>query len=530
MPGKKKNNNNQNIRVQVVAGASKSARKRARQKVRQQQNVNHAATTKAIMGISMRAKAAGNSEEQLLAMSMGLPVETGAIRFPTVDAPRTAVMNALDQITITSNETAEANWGVGDILVAYFGQPGRLASIYANMKSPSYYPLLFDSNAGTTSNWYITNDSVTAAIDVNTPWPLVATGPGTGVLVHGKTMALGVSEGQSYIFCNIGDKIKVLHSTNVSSNLVGSAIFELHRWVGKDSSVEMGATHVTFVGGLIPDNTILFTIPNTGYYKVDFGGIAWTSGTSTGPIGVTMQLDCLATDGWMQVSMGDLDVNNNGDAAIGSEVRVNAASMLLTNTTSIMNRQGTVLAGRIRSMAFTDVTPTTLARIAEKYTGDAALGVYTFKEFSDYSEQFRNVVLSDVSRGIVFDLDMDDYFHFVQITCPAPETSANTYTLSFSTSLEFKTDVARYQKDVSRMNYVNLIAARKLINSRPEWFYENPVHAKQIYQFIKNLAGSAVRGAAYAAPYVAKAASAYNPAGAPAYEMLAHMLRGLVLR
>lgn len=522
MPGKKPNNNNKPT-------ISKSKKKRAKKKAKAQQAVNGAAMAHASMHIGKRINAGATREEKLLAMAMGLPNEVGALRFPTKDAPRTAVMSALDQRTITASNSTLSPWTAGDVLVAFYGQPGRLAMVYASITSPSYYPLLFSGPSGQSSNWTLSTDVIAGSIEPNSVWPLVATDTFTsGAYIHGKTMAVGMSAGVGYLWMNVNDAIGVVSAAG-TSNLVGTAVFEIHQWVGRDTEVQVKQVNLTLSGGLVPAGN-LFIASSNGYYAVHFMGYLVTSGSTTTATSVTLRLTCNATTGWTQVSMGDLDVNANGDPSIGEEVRVNACSMLLTNTTSILNRQGTVLAARVRANDFTSMSPAILAKVAEKYTGDAALGVYTFKEFSDYAEKFQNVVITDSSKGLVYDLDMDDYFHFVQITCPNVATAANTFTLSFSTILEFKTDVARYAKDVSPLNEANLIAARKLINSRPEWFYENPLHASQIYDFIRNLGAKALRGAAYVAPAAAKVASMYNPAGAPGYEMLAQMLRGMVLR
>lgn len=525
MPGKKNKTPSPSPKV--------SKKKRKPQQL--QPMTRPATMAKASLGIMQRANAASTAEEKLYAMAMGLPSEVGAVRFPTVDAPRTAVMSTLDQRTVITSAVAPTHasgssvFNPGDLVVAYYGQPGRLAMIWSTFSSPSYYMCLFSTAYGVSQDWTLTPSAIGGQIENNTPWPLAATAVGTFSAVHGKTMAVGVSAGVSYVFMNTGDKFTIMSPTGTST-MVGTMGLELHQWTGIETSALVSTASVTLVSGLPPAGVDVFSIPRPGYYRVDFGGFYPTSGSTTTAITMQLRLSLVATDGWTQISMGDLDPNNKGDPSVGEEVRVNACSMLLTNTTSIMNRQGTVLAARIRSADFTDVSPTLLSRVAEKYTGDAALGVYTFKEFSDYAERFRNVVISDNTKGVVFDLDVDDFLHFVQITCPGVALYPNTYTVTFATTLEFKTDISRYQKDVARGSHMSLIAARRLINSRPEWFYENPVHASQIYDFIKSLGRKALTGAAYAAPFVAKAASAYNPAGAPGYEALAQMLRGLVLR
>lgn len=460
----------------------------------------------------------------LLAECIALPGNTPGFRMPTTDAPRTSVSSSRDQYTVTTPNTTPLNWNTGDLIVAFFGQPGRLAYVYQLM-SPTNYTCQFGGiNANFSTNWTIMPASVSGNSFYNMYWPLEGA-TATGVSgCHGGNMAVGQAKNNSYLFMNAGDSMWIGATTAWTSTCVGQMGFELMQWVASEGEpVAVQQNNLSLVANQLGAQA-LFNISDAGYYAVVFVGAYITSGTiSSSNNSIQMEFKALSSLGWSQKSMLDLDSRNAGDPVMGQDCRTVAASMLLTNTSSIMNRQGTVLAARTKFDDFTAMTPVILARMAEKYTGDAAKGVYTFKEFTAVSEIFSGVTTS--SNAIMFDLDVDDYIHFVQISCPTVSTQPNTYTMSFDVCLEFRADTSRYQKDVSKFSYQDLIASRRLLNSNPVWFYENPMHMADIYGFIKHGAQKVWRGAVASAPYIAKAAAVYDPPGAAGYEMLASLLR-----
>lgn len=460
-----------------------------------------------------------------LAECIALPGATEGFRMPTVDAPRTSVMAVRDQYTITADTTAGANpkWNQGDLLVAFFGQPGRLAAIFTTLSTGSYQALFAAATStNTVGVWTLHNQTVPGSMSPELVWPIVGFKTLSGAPPHGKQMAVGVTAPETgYVFMNTGDTI-TNYATSWTSTAVGNVIFNVYNWVGKDSApYEAVLPPITLVSGNVPAGTI-FTASAPGHYMLQYNGIYITSGAVTSAAnGIVLNLNCNSTVGWRMVYMPDLDFYADGDRVIGEECRMVGSSLLMTNTTSVLNRQGTVLAARMRADNFLDVTPAVLAKCAEKYTGDAAKGVYTFKEFSSMAEKF--VSSTNDSGGLRYDINTDDYFHFVHISCP--NLSANTFTLSLDSVVEFKTDVARYRKGVAYFSYDDLIAARKLINSNPNWFYENPMHMSDIYGFIRRGASAFAKGIRKYAPMAAAVGGALNPAGAATYNALADLLR-----
>lgn len=532
MPQKKQKNTEVVVNVQAPQQKKQKNRayiKRKKQGPQETQG-RHKAKFKALAALKM------NDQRCKLAECIALPGSTNGFRLPTVDAPRTSVMVTRDQYTISNTNTAPLNWNNGDLLVAFFGQPGRLAMMYGTTTVGQYLLNFSAYNAATGTpttslDWTISPAAIAGNFEISQPWPLTSattTGPGP----HGKTMALGLSgaDDNMFIWMNAGDTIST-NGTSWTSTAVGNIVFQIVRWAGKSTPEFINSnTTITLVSGNVPNGSIVYSAGVPAYYQVIFAGFYFTSGgiTSTNN-SIRLALNCNATTGWSQRSMVDLDPGQGGDPTIGECIRVNACSLLMSNTTAEINKQGTVLAARLKADLFSAVTPDLLARAAEKYSGPAANGVYTFKEFAVENEAFK--VSATVAPALFFDLNTDEFFHFIQISCPNAGTGGvNTYTVSIDTVVEFKSDSARYRKATSGFRADDLILARRHINSVPNWFYENPNHMADLYNFIRRGAAGAYRAAKFVAPaanHMAAAASMVHPGGAAAYELLAQLLRRL---
>lgn len=470
-----------------------------------------------------------------LALSMCLPAAYSATRLPTVDMPRTACLTARDQLNVTSPGNAALGYTMGDLLIAFYGQVNRLAHVFTLNPGATIYDIKFP---GSSNPWPIANSVVTSgSTEGQSWWPPTKVILNTGAAIHGRVMPLGIGDSIPGMFFNQGD---VLYSHAWSQSLTGTVTefsidIEIYRWKAFDWVSQNIVRITSVVSGTTADFAAgpLYTHANgayPGYYAFKVAGINLTgSGSASMLFGLFttgLQLRTAAATGltssaWQLIHMGDLDSNNGGDAAIGEDCRVNAASLLVTNTSALLDRQGTALAARVSTDDVFSVSATSLARLAEKYVGDAAKGVYTFHEFSVLAEQFTNHTNDDL--GLTFDLGYDDYVHLIQISNPGYLSKPNSYALSFDTTLEFKTDSSRYSKSVSRLAHGDLIAARAHINSRPEWFYENPEHMKSIYNFIQRAGQFARRAVRFAAPYGAAVMGVADPTHSALYNQLANL-------
>jgi hypothetical protein len=352
-----------------------------------------------------------------------------------------------------------------------------------------------------------------------------AYGAGTSGYFHGKMLPVGVSNGVSYVLMNAQDSM-TLASTYTGSG-TGVLEFATYIYIGMGSApgfVSRASVNVT--GGTF--FSYVFTATTSGYYAFKINGLyTQTIPLGTSAITATLVINSGAsvTTGWANVYSPDFSniADDGGDPTIVEEARVNASALLVSNTSSMLNMQGVVIAARFRETLPFALTPGVLGKLAEKYTGKAALGVYTFKEFSFQGEEFTTSYVTRTGlRG--FNLDYDDYIHLIQISNPTYATQSNAYDVVLDTTVEYKTDSARYQKGVSLYPHAALLSARKMINERPEWFYENPIHVAKVYQFLKNGLIKAGRMAVRAAPYAATAASALDPSGAAGYNALAALL------
>lgn len=494
---------------QKVSKPTRSQRKRARAQLARSIGEGAEPARQAIS----RSAISGNT----LARMIALPDEYATIRLPTVDMPRTSAISLKDVVTTSSPTTAiNSSWSAGDLLVAYYGQAQRLCSFVASTGTYTYQ-LDFSSVSTMATQWDLAVGPVPAseAYGISAlPWPLMSATNVSGP-VHGVTMSVGQSRSGNYIFMNAGDTIATILATAWTSTAVGTVQFNSYSYRADGERIPYWEESITLVAGNIPAATVIMTAAAAGYYQIEFAGFSFSAGSITSTHnGVRLYLKSSAgtANRWVQKSMIDLDPGSNGDPNLGGKVRVNAASMLVSNTSAALYKQGTVVAARVRNVNFYDLTPSYMAPLAEKYTGPAEKGVYTFKEFTSYAEKFSEATVA--KAGFYFDLDYDDFYHFIQLSNPNPATAANAYTISFSTAIEFQTDCARYAKGVSQFNFGHLTEARRVLNSNPHWFYENPSHMASIYNFLTR----AVQGARTYGPKILDIAAMVDPQRALGYQ------------
>lgn len=474
-----------------------------------------------------------------LAAEISLPHDSAGVRLPTVDYTRTSVGKFNDQFSVTTSVGTPIGFNPGDQLFAFFGQPNRLVcySYYVPSGASCTYNMIFSNqnytftvpptNPGQLSpNWSVAIPGEAAGetlAEVQTAWPVAygALANAVGMpYLHGVTMPVGDDHNSKYVFLAKGESLSV--SLVVNGTFTGFTFFQLREW--RPSSD-------TFFQEFEITNAGVYTVsaPHNGYYSLWLRGFQWTNTpntTSSVTINVVWQTNTTTPyNTWATVHMGDLDTANGGDLNLGRLCRVNACSLLITNTTAVINRQGNVIAARVNDQPFQNVIAASLQKSAEMYTGDAANGVYTFKEFSREAERYVSVTTEP--GGLYFDLAYNDYFHFIQIQCPNPSTTANTFNCKVSTVLEYVNDIQRYPKGVSAHSYEDLIEARRIINATPDWFYENPMHWSQILQYIKDGVKAFYNGAKTYGPTVLGAVGGINPGHAMLYNAAGNLLRAL---
>lgn len=480
---------------------------------------------------------AGALQGQMLDLSLyiSVPQSVGAIRLPTVDMSRTSTACLKDQFSISTPTVNPPGFASNDILIALYGQPGRSCMLFQSGLVNSTYVCSF-SNFNNNTNWCLLNGAQIAPTQaIDSDWPLVGCSTVTSGAPHGPNMSIGSSKSLKYVFLNASDYIVVTSIASTVGNFTGYVELIMYQWNGKDctptlvSNNQLGITAGVGTMNIPPAG-------NGGWCALRAVQIVYVGGSLNATPQVTVSVNCVSTSGWMCIHPGDVDQGDNGDPNLIEDCRVDACALLVTNSTSVLNKQGTVNAARMRNIDFMSVGPSVLAKAGELYNGSAAKGVYTFKEFTHYAENYVNATLeisigsnfvANTPTGIQFDLDYDDYYHFIRIV--GDSHTPNTFTCGLVNALEFRTEIARYPKGVAVQNFMELVNARQAIASKPQWFYENPLHMMEIYEFMKNAARKAMKGVARVSPFVASIGSVFNPQAAPGLSMLNEAFQQLAL-
>lgn len=412
-----------------------------------------------------------------------------AIRFPTVDAPLTAVATLRRTLALPTPNPGDPNgiWNAGDLVFAMYGQPGLLAIIgpvyvpasqTGSSGSASQYTCSFVTEGGTStaSDWVLTNPVVGVAsgsTQPTTPWPLAkCVGGSTSYLAatQATQKPIGWSQNRPYLMLSGYEQLYVSVSGGTGTN-VASYTFCVRIYTGPGQAPSYETITIAAENGKVPLNTVLIDAQGATrptFYCLEFVGVNPVNPdlavTTTQSLRLRVQ-NPSASYMWAQLYCPDLDV----DPSIGESCRRTSCSLTLQNTSAMVNRQGTVIAARQVFNSISDYSPSTLSSAAQRYQGDAAKGIYTYMEFTSEDERFATAV--NEHGGVQFNLDSEDMVHLIQVSCPSYATLPNAYALTIDTALEFKTQSQRYSLGVARTSHGELIAARRMANLTP-WFFE----------------------------------------------------------
>jgi hypothetical protein len=470
-----------------------------------------------------RVQGAKSEAARRLAIAMGMPHE-GTLRFPTADVPRSSVSTLTDEWAVSNPTTAANGFVAGDLLFAFFGQLGRLAMIYQPLVTGSGDILFPVTGSPITSSKFVISYPVIKSGDVHNCDETVnllgaRVAGNTSYGPHGTLQPAGTYNAEPFMWFNVGDKMRVSWTSSLAQC---EAYFATRRFRSPTETPDEEGQY-----GLVltstPDADDIFTCTQPGYYSFKFLSLYNGAATATTPgeLVFNMSITWAATSGWAQVSMADLNPFGGGDPNIAECCRVNSASLLVTNVTAPLIRQGMVLAARMQQVPFWDVNQAILGRASEKYQGDACNGVYTFHAFTQDREVFTKCCNSTIP---IFDLGYEGFYHFIKLSNQSPATTANNFAVKFDTMLEFVTDIGRYSKDTSQFSFDDLLEARSVISATPIWFYENPTHAARIYGWIKRALGKVGNVARTVAPYALDGATMAYPESAPLIQALKHLI------
>lgn len=460
-----------------------------------------------------------------------------AMRLPTQYPCETALVRNIMQFTVSSSTSTPIGFNEGDLVFALIGQPALQMMMWRERDVKTYYAIFPGSKSGATMP--TTRPNMTAGVTfgnavAGTTYPINLDPRPVGLGESGAltgSLPVGTDGDDVYVFLNIYDKLELYIYSVTAQTVEGNLDIEFIRWGETETIVAGGSPIVSAAtaGGALVCSTALLPYDRelpAGWYRIRVLGLRANNTGSLGELTYEYRYKNVGGAGWDMFVSPDLVQQKGGDPHIGQSCRTVGSSLLVTNTTAMVNRQGTVLAARI--LGDVDVsywTASYLQAQAQKYPGDAALGVYTFKEIVEYNDAFRSV--SDPAQGVLqVPLDrMGDYTHLIQVSCPTAATQANSYTVSVGYAIEFKTTIPRYQREFSVLNLNDAIVARKVIAGVPEWFYENPNHMRALYNLAKTAFNQAMVGLNKVAPYVTTAGRAIAPQYAPLYNAIDYISR-----
>lgn len=536
-----------NAKVEVVVKSQQTRGRRNRRNRNKRQRSNSASSkrrvgyAKAAQAVRMSRQLAAPSRTMVtqIAAAIALPNEHPYVRIPSTNIARTAVMTTRQIGTITSPTVASGDFNSGDILIALFGQPGRAYMAYGAFGSaPATYKLRFGMFSTLSENWVWNPNTAlqasAAKMEIETDWPLCSGYSLTTGAVHGPLIAAATSGGKRFLYMRPSDELWMVCGGTTASGAWGFD-GKINVWQeGRLGAFEIVSWAMSGSGALPTYAKIFDSITVPCWVSVTVEAVTSTASPVQAGAYFNFELRTMGAQGttageWTLRPYNDFVAASSGDPAMAERVKVNAASLLLTNASAEMYAQGVLVAARIRGTNPHLVTASSLGASADLYRGKAAHGVYTFMENTERSNEFRQCRGFSTGDCLVYDLDELDYFHFIQATNNgvSPNTAlqaTNVYAVTADASFEFEADTRRYARRVAAGNLDDLYAARKLLGARPEWFYENPLHLSDIYGFVKRAARAAVNTAGRYAPYAATAASAIDPTGAAGYHALATLL------
>lgn len=457
----------------------------------------------------MHAARQAVKDERIIAQTIAVPKDHKPVRLPTFpNLERTAVCSLM------SNGTTSFKQGATSVNPALF-------TLCRSPTYPLWGPVVWN-NYGY-SCWFNLPDGTThftGAENATYEIPRVLSANGRG---EGKSGApfvmmyptMGVRSGEGWIYVPAGFRACTeLFITLVSGTFSGNAFqctIELLTGEETLSTVSTTATSSTqsvSFGHQVTDNTWFRPIEirqltgTSGYVaKIALTAAGWSTGATfadMAPISYTKFMPMIAPPEF-KVS-----------TAPYHSTRVTACSLLLSNVSRVMYKEGTVLAARLPTarVSLISVSEEDLAAVhpAEKYFGPLEKGCYTFTLPDASSEQFQRCYMTDTALQEsfvypVFNIDTADYF--TAIYCYDLNSTDDTeLAWTLNTHLEFRTSSMLFQVGFSTIPLEEYHQSQ-LGLVKLGTIYENPTHLGTITALVKS---AIKRAAPVIMPIAARAA------------------------
>lgn len=499
---------NRSVRVKP-AGLSKAAKKRARRKAAlQEQQVAQAMSLAKANVKSGLAKVPANMAGMALTKMFMMPNETQTMRIPTAEMPpvATAKLRKIDDFTEVSTTGFMSGYDYNySLLVINYGQPSLTYISGPHYQETALTTLPYFDVGGNVDglteaagsmgrDWLlpISRDlSGDGEDEINTFWPLakvVHAIVGKGDL---QQRPLLVQDGVSYAWLNPREHVFLDGGrVDVTQEQVAQGTFTLsvHRLTDFGEHPEL-VGHRTFpidgvtIQGNGPPNwgEALFNATG-GWYAIRIDRLTCTLGQIKE---ITLKLKFVTLEKTNIFHLHYMPELSQA-ASIGQIARRTASTILITNTSSALVAQGDVIATRLQAtfpgMDGWGDFQERVSSAKQKYTGKASKGCYTYMELSTKEEAFCDYV-NQWGAPLVRPEAMN-MVNVITIVNAMRATQPNTYLMVSDMIVEFRSESQLYATAVSALPYLELIEARRISNMT-DWFYENPMHWKDIVNYIK---------------------------------------------
>lgn len=436
-----------------------------------------------------------------LARQIALPGEHVPLRFPSFPAlERTAVMGF--------NQPATLSIPIGRLTAltvfrqaAYPVWADQLCSVFYAADYPLQPNQLYTSPASAditllpktaVGSWTVAARSA----GTTTPGFVITAPTGNNAYLSLTWPIFGADQGLEYVFVPSGCNWYVQVASNISltAGFAAQATVEVWNSPGETNTFTVGMNANAATRGAMSAGTgagggtwvrllSVSLFPNTtGSTGTNFtativvaNGTATYAGTSTDGGTITV---AAPTDAYMHVPLvGPNEFSNS--TLPWYATRVTAAAMLGTNVTQVLNKGGTVLAGRV-SPAVQNAWSITSSYVnalhpAEKAFLPLETGVYTYCPPSTDLVFFGDYTLNTsagASSAPLFRLDNDSLYNKIYLS---PGSVAESLAVTSTWHIEFRTSSALFQIGLSAMTLESLHQAQ-LVLAESGFFFENPEH------------------------------------------------------
>lgn len=418
-----------------------------------------------------------------------LPRETRPLRFPHQgDVQQTAVFKLFNEGILEHNPQTSDNFLVSGFLLCpspvypvWTTQLSTLSQVWA---TASWAPVI-DNNSATLNGF--TEFTLSSYTIPGHPKPAIVNTIGSS----------GVATKLIYCPRGCSAALSITGATSSSTALVALK-YNFVRTATDES--EVYTRNMTLASGTA---SVVITpevaSAGGGWFQLisAMGNAAWA--TSGMRITITVTLD--ANERYLLPAPG-FPMSQAALQSIRSRARVTASSLLLTNTSAMVQRGGILLGGRMRSADNTIWTPSTWVTTLEKlprqlrYRGPGEKGLYTYTVPCELTMQFQDYVPSIVAgqpSDPIFNLGDIEYVN-IGVYMGSQTTNVSGSALS---SQEFSFQYDEHLEGISNEQIyslgvpaVSLEAYQKALNAAVKVtpFTENPMHMAEFGKIARNLA------------------------------------------